>query len=384
MHSIVCAYYVGLGFAFGATGSSTPCNAITPRPFSLCASTFDAFSSSWDSIMNDRTICPSGVSVDSLNYKSLLLTSKALASTDAACVAGVLEENIECGFQTVGEAMAFCANVANAATNACCAQFLPSTTVVPAMDIATKALPMTSLTLSTRVVALTAAIATTTATISNSPSNGSINIAPHTIADGTAVNQESPSTESSNSRNLLVGIITGVAGAIVTVLATVVVLYFRRTRAKRASEVPSVGYKLSKIMINGTLTRLNKSVLPVAEAPQHGETLTALSDFDPQLPDEIQVTRHDKIIVDHVFDDLWATGFNHRTIENGVFPLAVFSPPAYERLFAKRVSSIDRSRKSVPPPVPPKDVIEPTVPKQHETKPASLYCHIQFHCRTSG
>ncbi|KAI8614286.1 hypothetical protein BC830DRAFT_398208 [Chytriomyces sp. MP71] len=227
--------------------------------------------------------------------------------------------------------------------------------------------PMTSLSVSTGNAALpaTAVIATTSSTFGTIQSDGSINIATLPTAEGTAANQETASSTSPTSRNLYVGIITGVAAFVLTVLAVAVVFYLRRTRTRRDSVLPSDSFKISKIMVNGTMMRLNIGAAAAEEKGQ-GEILTALSDFDPQSPDEIQVTRRDKITVDHVFDDLWATGFNHRTIENGVFPLAVFSPPAYERLFAKRVSSIDRSRKSVPPPVPPKDVIEPTVPKQQQ------------------
>ncbi|KAI8619503.1 hypothetical protein BC830DRAFT_763099 [Chytriomyces sp. MP71] len=36
MYSVLCAYHMGLGFQYGASGSLTPCNSAIPRPFSLC------------------------------------------------------------------------------------------------------------------------------------------------------------------------------------------------------------------------------------------------------------------------------------------------------------------------------------------------------------
>ncbi|KAI8614285.1 hypothetical protein BC830DRAFT_1128170, partial [Chytriomyces sp. MP71] len=198
MHSVVCAYHVGLGFAYGATGSSTPCNFNVPRPFPLCASSFDAFSSSWDAIMNDHALCPAGVSVDSLNYKSLLMTAKALASADAACLAGVLEENNDCGFQTAGEAAAYCASPSNANGNACCAQFLPSPALATTNSVAMVTPPMASIEASTGHVALpsTSNPAITTqisSKITTGPSDGDVSIVPLPSTQGSVANLESPS-----------------------------------------------------------------------------------------------------------------------------------------------------------------------------------------------
>ncbi|KAI8613932.1 hypothetical protein BC830DRAFT_1129740 [Chytriomyces sp. MP71] len=385
MHSVVCAYYVGMGFAYGTSAGSVPCNSGMPQPIPLCASTFDSFSASWDAIMNDRTICAAGVSPNSQNYKALLMTAKALGSTDTACLSGELEENNNCGFQAAGDAIAFCASPSNVAANTCCVQFAPTPTTSSADTTITSttsndSAPIFSEPPSTTTTTVLIAIAS-----SSNAENRSINIAPMPSASAGSPNQASSQTASASSGTSSTGLIAGVAAVVVVaILAGAGFIYLRRKRHAVDSHVAK-DYKLSKM--NGSFERPSPSAMAanaadigvasiVAGTPTKGETGEALSDYNPQQADEMQVKRRDKITIDRVFDDSWATGFNHRTIRDGVFPLAVFYPPEndiYRNLYNKRMSSIygagaPPSPTSIaPPPVQKEQTNEPVAqPKQQE------------------
>ncbi|KAI8614284.1 hypothetical protein BC830DRAFT_1128165 [Chytriomyces sp. MP71] len=392
MHSVLCAYYVGLGFQYGAAGSSTPCNSGTPRLLSLCSSSFDAFANSWDAIMDDNAICPTGVSPSSQRYKAMLVNAKRYASGDPTCMAGVLEENYHCGFQSSGEATEFCANPNNVAANACCVQFLPSSAQVttsvistlsalpnlPLSATSTKALPVISFTVSTGDAALPLPSSLEMSslipsTFFTAPNAGNINIAPLASPPMTSSSQESSTTTSSSPKTLVVGLIVGFVTVTVAVLVAAGAFYLRRKRDEGNSDFPD-GLKLSKIMINGSFTRLKQTTPLTADAAEIGVTdsspsahqkyqstsrneqqrehqnvcIAALS-FIPKLHDEISIEVGDKIALLQIFDDGWAMGYSFRVKQIGIFPQeCLFEPGAAttKSLKVERVSSLNNSSRS--------------------------------------
>ncbi|KAJ3251043.1 Sorbin and SH3 domain-containing protein 1 [Chytriomyces hyalinus] len=348
VHSIICAYYVQMGFSFSAQGSSSPCNAAAPQRIPVCSSTLDAFSAAWDAVFANPASCPSGMPASAQGYKSLLLASQQFTSTDAGCMVGVAEENGTCGYLTAAEAIAYCTAPINESQPCCTGvQGLPPK---PASTSAEAAV-----TTSAPAAAAAPAIAKEKPT-ANAAGVDAIN-APRVSTSTSPQLNQNVNPSNSPATGLSVGAISGISiGAIVVVAGALIAFRIHRKRSQTGS--PLSDYKLNTMNVHKRSSDLELASNPsgmgyatpapltpskTSAGPVGGQTREALSDYTPSQPDELAIKRRDKITIDYVYDDGWAVGFNNRTIKDGVFPVFVFEAPEndpFGKLQTNRTSSI--------------------------------------------
>ncbi|KAJ3229998.1 Sorbin and SH3 domain-containing protein 1 [Chytriomyces hyalinus] len=346
VHSIICAYYVQLGFSFTAQGSSSPCNAAAPQKIPVCSSTVDAFSAAWDAVFANPASCPAGMPASAQGYKSLLLASQQFASTDAGCMVGVAEETATCGYLTAAEAIAYCTTPANE-SQPCCA--------------GVQGLPPKPASTSTEATVPTAAPTAAAAIANEKPtaSAGGVDAinAPRVSPSISPQLNQNVNPTNSQATGLSVGTISGISIGAILAIAGALIAYRMHSKRNQTGS-PISDYKLNTMNAYKRSSDLelasNPSGMGYASSapltpsknsagPVSGQTREALSDYTPSQPDELAIKRRDKITIDYVYDDGWAVGFNNRTIKDGVFPVFVFEAPEndpFGKLQTNRTSSI--------------------------------------------
>ncbi|KAJ3246794.1 hypothetical protein HDU78_006101 [Chytriomyces hyalinus] len=354
MHSIICAYYVQMGFAYSVRSPVTCNGLIVPQVIPLCSSTLDAFSAAWDAVFSNPAYCPSGMPAAAQNYKAMLMASQRLASTDGNCLAGELGDGTSCGFLTSEEAIAYCSAPATE-SQPCCSRVagVPPKPIVVAKAAEVSVAPSNEPSASST---LTSTSTTKSAPAANTAVGGAINAPGQAGSISPSLNQNATLPTAPPHEVPMVAI-TGLAVGVVVLVAVVLIVY--KLRRRRASNLESpfndgialsgrisdtkLASSLSEKGYSSTGILSSKGSLGTVKGGAALHIREALVDFVPSQPDELAIKRRDKITIDHIYDDGWAIGFNNRTIKDGVFPVYVFEAPEndpFGKLQTKRASSI--------------------------------------------
>ncbi|KAI8840676.1 hypothetical protein BJ741DRAFT_595971 [Chytriomyces cf. hyalinus JEL632] len=281
LHSSLCASFVGL-----ANMAEPPCVSPPATP-PLCARTLATFVASLNVIRSNATACPGGgVAVAFESYASTFRVVAPFLADTASCLSIETFDSQNCGFMSTAEAVAHCTT----STDTCCA------TVIGAKANATSIATLSATKSATAVLIPTLASSTSAAASSTAGSS------PQSSSD-------------SNSTTFSIPMIAGIGGgAGLLIVAAIAICCCRKSRPTSTS--PKEYHPMES-------PSAKPSTGQFAERPLSGTTRIVEYSYRPNLSDEMNAMKGDKIVVKNEFDDGWAYGLNLSTKQEGYFPLEI-------------------------------------------------------------
>ncbi|KAJ3224411.1 hypothetical protein HDU78_010967 [Chytriomyces hyalinus] len=284
LHSSLCASFVGL-----ANMAEPPCVSPPATP-PLCARTLATFVASLNAIRSNATACPGGgVAAAFESYASTFSVVAPFLADTASCLSIETFDTQNCGFLSTAEAVAHCAT----SSDTCC------TTVVGAKANATSSATLSATKSATAVLIPTLARSTSAA------------------ASSTTAGSSPQSSSDSNSTTLSIPMIAGIGGgAGLLIIAAITICCCRKSRPSSSNGIPKEYHPMES-------PSAKPSTGQFAERPLSGTTRVVEYSYRPNLSDEMNAMKGDKIVVKNEFDDGWAHGLNLSTKMEGYFPLEI-------------------------------------------------------------
>ncbi|KAJ3198876.1 hypothetical protein HDU82_000911 [Entophlyctis luteolus] len=350
--SALCAALVANGFLFGANGTTSPCNSASEAPLSYCKSIMTAFTTSFDNIISNSSICPSPTAT-ATSYLQFFAQTTSYLSTSSTCTLGLSVDRSQCGFLTAAEDTAYCATTGGK-DDLCCSSLLQPGLV----------------------------------------GGGTVQATSSLVSTQTATNQgDSSSTTSSSNPALSLPTIIGTAGAVAfLMISTFICICCKKRRSKSHFELseelniqeinhthsanskiqqPSVvsgatmgmqvsidkqssggvqsmrsgGFDDQTGIVGGFMNASASGTSAFKRPVSSGkDTHAVVYNYFANMPDELSVSLGDMIILKSQYDDGWGYGFNTRSLKEGFFPLGVlsgFGPVANGSTYTASIASLN-------------------------------------------